>query len=126
MLILQPPLISLGNIGEESRITTAPSVDRLFYVADIKNCPPPLVVLPDFFYEGLQSRPLGTAGILELVQQPMVKPPVQPVGQSSHLHHLVLRNLRQVRKPQHPRLTPPHLPDLRQPLCILPQAPRSS
>ena len=77
---------------KQRRFAAAPTIDRLLRVADVEEGALAAGVHNDLFDEGAKHGPLGAAGVLKLVEQPVVEALVDAVGDliapSNRLVHL--------------------------------------
>ena len=60
-------------IRKTGRRLHSPAVDGLFGIADIEEGSAGGLIHNDFFDEGANDSPLGAAGILEFIEEPVVK-----------------------------------------------------
>ncbi len=76
---------AVGQLREQFRTAAAPGVDRLLDVADAEQRACAVGLGGDLGGHGFEHRPLGQAGVLELVEQQVGHPRVETVV---HLHQL--------------------------------------
>ena len=66
-------------LSEEAGIPAAPAVNRLLHIADVEQAALATGILQDFIYEVGERFPLQIAGILKLIEQPVVESAVKTV-----------------------------------------------
>ena len=71
--------IALPQFPEEPGVPTPPAIDRLFDIPDHKEAAGSGSILDHLVDEVFDGKPLQPAGVLELVEQPVVDPAVEPV-----------------------------------------------
>ena len=67
------------DFPEETCVAAAPSVDGLLSVADIEKGAGARGILNNFVGERIEDAPLGAAGVLEFIEQPVVVASIEPV-----------------------------------------------
>ncbi len=70
-------VVVLLDFVEEAVVAPAPEVEALLGVAHVEEGTLTGLVLHDFVDEVLHDRPLGSAGVLKFVEEPMVKTAVE-------------------------------------------------
>ena len=70
-------VVVLLDLVEEAVVAPAPEVEALLGVAYVEEGTLTGIVLHDLVDEVLQDCPLGTAGVLEFVEEPMVETAVE-------------------------------------------------
>jgi len=112
---LESPVV-LSDLLEKPTVTLTPTINRLLRVTHAEKTPGLLDIVKQLFDQWLQHLPLSAARILELVEQPMLDPRINPVGQ--YLAVDASKRTKQIGKVGEPDPAPPQSP-----LFILPFKP---
>ena len=94
-------VVVVEDVEEELRIASPPGVDRLLGVPHIEERTLPPAVLDHLVDKGTQDLPLDPAGVLKLVQEPVVELRIEPVPGARdpvHTPHLRGKQIGHVRK----------------------------
>ena len=88
-LPLEDPLVgsqvvTVEDFKEESGVTSSPRVDRLLGVTHVEERPLPSAVLDHLVDEGTEHLPLDPAGVLELIEEPVIELRIEPVSCARH------------------------------------------
>ena len=79
MTLINALAVVIENGTEQPWIPTAPTVNRLLHIPNIKQTASPAVILKNLIKKVVQHSPLQITGVLKLVQQPVIQLTVQAI-----------------------------------------------